>query len=97
MKIKTALLLPALVLSPLSFADCGFEGSATNQSGSDRDGSGRITTSWNKKDAYPRNGSYQLELGSSACGEKVTVYADGKKIGRYRLDNKGMTRLNLSY
>lgn len=62
---------------------CGIQGSAVNSDGSKIDGTATVSTSWNSTKAYPRNGQYSLDLGSSACGEKVTVYLngnDGKRV-----------------
>lgn len=36
-----------------------------------------MSTSWNSETAYPDDGYYQLNLGSSACDERVTVYVNG--------------------
>ena len=47
------------------------------------DGTARVNTSWNSEQAYPRKGRYQINLGSRACGERLTVYVDdnqGKKV-----------------
>jgi len=71
---------------------CGVEGRAVNGDGSAIDGSGRISTSWNSKKAYPRRGEYRLDLGSSVCGEKITVYLDGNQGQRVRVD--GWTRVD---
>ena len=75
---------------------CGFEGSAVRSDGSKVDGTAKISTSWNSKKAYPRNGYYSLELGSSACGESITLYADGKDKGRYTLPSSGMKTVNVT-
>ena len=53
---------------------CGIQGTAVNSDGSKINGSGTISTSWNSKKAYPKNGRYRLDLGDRVCGEKITVY-----------------------
>jgi len=65
---------------------CGIQGTAVNSDGSKIDGSGTISTSWNSKKAYPRNGTYNLDLGSSVCGERITVYLDGNDGHEVRVD-----------
>ena len=79
MKLLLKLVTLGFVLLPsLAFA-CGIQGTAVNSDGSKIDGSGKISTSWNSNKAFPENGKYSLDLGSSACGEKVTVYLDGNQ------------------
>ncbi|ACF47376.1 hypothetical protein Paes_2386 (plasmid) [Prosthecochloris aestuarii DSM 271] len=80
-----------LLLSGQVFA-CGIQGTAVNSDGSKINGSGVISTSWNSKKAYPKNGSYSLDLGSSVCGEKITVYLDGNQGQRVTV--KGWTTVN---
>ncbi|MBT8420007.1 MAG: hypothetical protein KJO08_04005 [Gammaproteobacteria bacterium] len=75
----------SMLLSGQAFA-CGIQGTAVNSDGSKIDGSGTISTSWNSKKAYPKNGSYSLDLGSSVCGESITVYLDGNNGRRIRVD-----------
>ncbi len=80
-----------LLLTGQAFA-CGIEGSVVNSDGSKVDGTSTISTSWNSKKAYPRNGYYSLDLGSSVCGSKVTVYLDGNQGKRVTVN--GWTRVN---
>ncbi len=47
---------------------CGREGSAKRTDGSKVDAPAGISTGWNGKTAYPKNGCYALDLGSAACG-----------------------------
>lgn len=84
-------MLTAMGFSAQAFA-CGIQGSAVNSDGSKIDGTGTISTSWNSKKAYPRNGSYSLDLGSSVCGEKITVYLDGNQGKRITVN--GWTTVN---
>ena len=65
---------------------CGVQGTAVNSDGSKIDGSGTVSTSWNSEKAYPKNGTYSLDLGSSVCGEKITVYLDGNDGHEVRVD-----------
>jgi len=90
-KIMAIGMVSAMVLSGQAFA-CGIQGSAVNSDGSKIDGSGTISTSWNSKKAYPKNGSYSLDLGSSVCGNKITVYLDGNQGKRVTVN--GWTTVN---
>jgi hypothetical protein len=88
--------LSLLIISP-SILACGFEGTATRTDGSKVDGTGgKVSTSWNSKYAYPRNGYYKLNLGSAACGEKVTIYVSGMDMGRYRVPSSGYATFNFT-
>ena len=93
--MKKALLV-SLVVSGLFLGSqalaYGIQGTAVNSDGSKIDGTGTISTSWNSKKAYPRNGEYSLDLGSSVCGETITVYLDGNN-GR-KVTVKGWTTVN---
>jgi len=71
---------------------CGIQGTAVNKDGSKIDGTATVSTSWNGTKAYPRGGQYRLELGSSACGERVTVYLDGNNGQDVRVS--GWTTVN---
>lgn len=75
---------------------CGLEGSAKRTDGSKVDGTAKISTSWNNNKAYPRNGYYMLDLGSSACGQSVEVYVNGYSIGRYKIPSSGNARVNVT-
>lgn len=83
--IKVLAVGSSLLISSQSYA-CGIKGTAVNSDGSKIDGTGTISTSWNSKKAYPRNGKFELDLGSSVCGEKITVYIDGNKGQEVRVD-----------
>lgn len=75
----------------------GLGGSATRTDGSKVDGTGgKVSTSWNGNSAYPKSGYYQLELGDSACGEKVTVYVSGMDMGRYKIPDSGYATFNFT-
>jgi len=80
-----------LLLAGQVFA-CGIEGTVVNSDGSKVDGTSTISTSWNSQKAYPRDGYYTLDLGSSVCGETITVYLDGNQ-GR-TVTVKGWTTVN---
>jgi hypothetical protein len=86
--LTAALMVPAT----LSFA-CGIAGSAT-RGGSDVDGTVKVSTSWNSSTAYPRKGTYSLDLGNSACGENIEVFVNGYSIGKYRLPSSGNAKVN---
>ncbi len=72
-----------------------FEGNANFRDDSKAYKQGKVVTSWNSKYTYPTNGYYELELGSNACGSKMTLFYDGKTVGRYRLANSGNLRINV--
>lgn len=67
-------------------------GSARWSSGSEIDGSTRVTTSWNSKKAYPRNGEYELCYDRNP-DRRVTVYVQGRDVGDVYLD--GNTRFDV--
>jgi len=90
--LLVSLVVSGLFLGSQAFA-CGIQGTAVNSDGSKIDGSGTISTSWNSKKAYPKNGKYELDLGSSVCGETITVYLDGNNGKRVTV--KGTTTVNL--
>lgn len=79
------LLIAALCAAPAAYA-CGIKGSAVNADGSKINGTATVSTSWNSKKAYPRNGTYQLDLGKDVCGETITVYIDGNNGQKVRVD-----------
>jgi len=60
-------------------AACSIEGMVTWSDGSKSSGTTVISTSWNSKKAYPKDGFYSLDLGKEACGQKITVYLDGNQ------------------
>ena len=67
-------------------------GSAVNFAGSKIDGSAKISTSWNDVKAFPRNGEYQLCLGSNPR-KSITIYVNGAKYTT--LSVNGNTRLDI--
>ncbi len=71
---------------------CGIQGRAVNSDGSKIDGTATISTSWNSKKAYPKDGRYVLEMGNNVCGETITVYIDGNQGKKVKV--KGMTTVN---
>jgi hypothetical protein len=73
---------------------CGIEGTATRTDGSKVDGTATVSTSWNSKKAYPKDGYYELDLGSSVCGEEITVYVNGYKLREVRIPNSGNARVD---
>ena len=93
--LLSAILLLGLTTAALAFA-CGIEGKATRTDGSKVDGTVTVSTSWNSNKAYPRNGYYNLELGSSACGKNVEVYVNGNSIGNRKIPNDGNARVDFT-
>ncbi len=92
-KILALAVLLAVMLPVSAFAeDACLYGSATWRSGSKIDGSTRVSTSWNGREAYPKNGQYRLCLGSNPK-QRITVYVDGQKYAEIYVD--GNTRLNI--
>ena len=70
-------------------------GTVTHTDGSKSNGSSRVSTSWNGKNAYPSNGNYRLDLGSSAEGTVVTVYINGYCWGSVKVESGG-TRVDIT-
>ena len=93
MKIGVLIFAGAIFGSTSAMA-CGVAGSAVNSDGSKINGSGTISTSWNSKKAFPRRGSYQLDLGSGVCGSSITVYLNGNQGQRVRVPSSGYARVN---
>lgn len=87
-------LAAGLLLSSQAFA-CGIEGMVTWSDGSKSDGTSTISTSWNSKKAYPKKGRYYLDLGSSACGNKVTVYVNGNQGKRVTVTGSTVVNFTL--
>lgn len=46
-----------------------------------RPSSGRISTSWNSKQAFGSDGSYNLDIGSSP-NQEITVFVDGSTFSK---------------
>lgn len=67
-------------------------GSANRKDGSKVNGTMTVSTSWNSNKAYPKNGSYTLDLGSNPKS-RVTVYVDGMKYTEIHVD--GSARVNI--
>jgi len=91
--IVAAAISIGLLFSSQAFA-CGIQGSAKNKDGSKIDGTATISTSWNSEKAFPKNGTYSLELGKSICGEKITVYIDGNQGQEVRIGSSGLTNVS---
>ena len=78
-------------VSSTAFGACLY-GTAVNSDGSKINGSAKVSTSWNGKVAYPRNGKYELCLGSNPKAS-ITVYLDGRKYTQIYVS--GDTRLDM--
>jgi hypothetical protein len=85
----------ALAFFSASLWACGIEGRAS-RSGSDVNGTVRVSTSWNSSEAFPRGGYYSLDLGSGACGESVEVFVNGYSIGRRSIPSSSNARVDFS-
>ena len=94
MRNLLVLFLAASLIPPASSFACGIEGKGIRSGGAKVDGTARVSTSWNKNTAYPRDGYYNLELGKSACGENVEVFVNGYSIGRRSLPRDGNARVD---
>ncbi len=94
MKKFAILTFAGVLLGSTSAMACGVAGTAVNSDGSKIDGSGTISTSWNSKKAFPRGGSYQLDLGSGVCGQSITVYLNGNQGQQVRVPSSGYARAN---
>lgn len=75
---------------------CGIEGTVTWRDGSRSNKSTTVSTSWNSQKAYPSRGRYTLELGSSACGQSMTVYLNGGQGRRVTLPRSGNARVDFT-
>lgn len=91
---KFILGLAGVTLFAVSSYACGIEGYVTWPDGTKSDGTSTISTSWNSKKAFPKNGYYSLELGSSACGQTITVYLNGNQGKEVRVS--GSTQVNFT-
>ncbi|HEX8474857.1 MAG TPA: hypothetical protein VF666_12570 [Pyrinomonadaceae bacterium] len=67
-------------------------GNVLRSDGSEADRTVRIGTSWNSNVAFPRNGKYELDLGSTPHKE-ITVYVGGMKYANIYVDED--TRLDI--
>ena len=100
MKFRTLLaattVLLVLCAQAASAWACGIEGMVRWSDGSKSNKSTTVSTSWNSDKAYPSNGRYTLELGSSACGQSMTVYLDGNQGRRVTLPSSGNARVDFT-
>ncbi len=96
--MKAKILFIAVLLSLVAFPcfACGIKGNVKRSDGSKVDKSATISTSWNNKKAYPSNGSYTLDLGSSACGKSIEVYINGYSVGKYTIPSNGFVTVNIT-
>jgi hypothetical protein len=95
-KIGLLAVLAAFLLAPAAVSlACGITGQASRTDGSKVDGTVRVSTSFNGREAFPRGGSYTLELGDSACGERVEVYVNGRSIGMRSIPRSGKARVDV--
>jgi len=92
--LTTIAMIAAMGFSVQTWA-CGIEGMVTWSDGSKSDGTSKISTSWNSKKAYPKKGRYYLDLGSSACGNKVTVYVNGNQGKRVTVTGSTVVNFTL--
>ena len=67
-------------------------GSAHRKDGSKVNGTMTVSTSWNGNKAYPRNGEYNLDLGSNPR-QRVTVYVNGMRYTEIYID--GSARVDI--
>ena len=72
--------------------DACIYGTAHRSDGSKVDGTIKVSTSWNGKKAFPKDGKYRLCLGSNP-DKTITIYVDGKRYGKIYVD--GDTELNI--
>ncbi len=68
-----------LSLATSTVMACGIEGKVVFRDGSKANGTEVISTSWNGKKAYPKNGYYKLDLGNKVCGETISIYLNGNQ------------------
>ena len=86
-------LVTLVIASSIAYAsDACIYGTAVYPDGSKSDGEASISTSWNSKKAYPKNGKYRLCLGSNPK-KKITIYVNGKKYTELYVN--GDTRLDI--
>ncbi len=93
--MKNLMIVAAMTMIPLTVAladDACLYGSAKWASGSKIDGSTRISTSYNGKEAFPRSGEYRLCFGSNPKS-RITVYIDSRTYTEVVVN--GNTRLDI--
>jgi len=94
MKILVVSALFCLVLlggAGLAAADSIY-GDCQWKDGSKCGGAVRISTSWNSKKAYPKNGRYTLQF-DGKVRKTITVYCNGSTVGTVYVS--GSTRLDI--
>lgn len=80
-----------VVLASAACAD-SLSGSIKYKDGSKAGSEIGVSTSWNSKKAYPKNGFYRLDFGGKV-GTTISVYVKGTRVGRVLVS--GDTRLNI--
>lgn len=91
MKKVLVLMVVMVGFAVQSYADSIY-GSCTNSEGrSCTQNVHTVSTDWNSKKAFPKDGRYELELGS--VKSKVEVYCNGKSQGSVYVS--GATRLDV--
>ena len=90
-QICCALVLIGWLANSSACADTLY-GTCKRKDGSKVDGTVKISTSWNGKKAYPKDGSYRLDFGGKV-GKTITVYVNGSKYGTVEV--KGNSELNI--
>jgi len=90
--IALTILCLAATTTPAHAKNACIYGSAVNSDGSKIDGTATVSTSWNSKKAYPRNGKYRLCLGS-VPNARITIYLNGQRYAEIYVD--GDTRLDI--
>lgn len=89
-----AVLATLALFIPATASACGIEGKAVRKDGSKVNNTATISTSWNSKKAFPKDGWYTLDLGSSACGASLTVYVDGNNSKQITMPSSGNKRVD---
>lgn len=86
----TLVLTLCLIFTSVGYADSLY-GSIKFKDGSKANGVA-ISTSWNSKKGYAKNGKYNLDFGGTV-GKSITVYVKGKKIGTVKV--RGNTQFDI--
>lgn len=68
-------------------------GTCKYKDGSKADGTVTVSTSWNSKKAFPKNGQYRLDFGGTV-GKTITVYVNGDRYTT--IEVRGETRLDIT-
>jgi len=92
-EIRTLLVTAILSLGicSMSVADSLY-GSIKYKDGSKADGTAGVSTSWNGKKGYAKNGEYELDFGGKV-ESRITVYVKGTKVGTVFVS--GRTRFDI--